>query len=182
MLALDEADRLLDMSFMPALRRVLPTLPRMRQTLLFRQRFLTPSCDCRPTSHAIRGAWTCRTNRRSRQRSRHPIHPVDHDRQRALLVHVLTQAPGNQALVLCKTKHRADVSGHLRSSRSARWRVSQPVVRSRSSAQVVCEAIHRNPRKNQHLHVFSSRPLLARSLLLPRERGPLFSGPRLERL
>jgi ATP-dependent RNA helicase RhlE len=34
-LTLDEADRMLDMGFQPALKRILPALPRQRQTLLF---------------------------------------------------------------------------------------------------------------------------------------------------
>ena len=44
----------------------------------------------------------------------HRLHPVALDRKRALLVHVLTQAPAGQALVFCKTKRGADrVGEHL---------------------------------------------------------------------
>jgi ATP-dependent RNA helicase RhlE len=41
----------------------------------------------------------------------HRIHPVDLDSKRALLLHVLTQAPVGQALVFCKTKRGADRVG-----------------------------------------------------------------------
>ncbi len=39
-LILDEADRMLDMGFMPDLKRILALLPKKRQTLLFSRHFL----------------------------------------------------------------------------------------------------------------------------------------------
>lgn len=113
-LTLDEADRMLDIGFLPALRRVLPALPPSRQTLLFSAtlseavfRLATQFTRDPARVDVVEGDAVAPT-------ITHRIHPVHADRKRELLVHVLTQAPAGQALVFCKTKRGADrVGEHL---------------------------------------------------------------------